>query len=187
MTIDNTSGAAVTNASPETWGFNLNYGGTRNLTLSGPISLGPNAGEVRTITTNGTQTLTVSGVISNGTNATTPTNSLTKAGTGNLAFSGVDTYTGPTTVTAGTLSLTGAGNINASSGITVNGAGSKFVQSSSVAVSTPVTVTLGTLDGTGTVNNATIANAAGAIVANGNGTVAPITIGSLTFSGGWDS
>ena len=44
VTIDNTGGAPITSANSETWGFNFNYGGTQNLTLSGPISLGPNSG-----------------------------------------------------------------------------------------------------------------------------------------------
>ena len=127
--------------------------------------------------------LTISGVICNGTNGTTPTTALTKAGAGTLILTGAQSYTGATTVTAGVLRVDAAGSINASSGITVNGATARFLDTGTVAVSAPVTVTLGTLDGTGTVGSATIANAAGAIVTHGNSTTSPLTVGSLTFNG----
>ncbi|MGA2063193.1 MAG: autotransporter-associated beta strand repeat-containing protein, partial [Thermoguttaceae bacterium] len=108
---------------------------------------------------------------------------LTKIGAGTLTLPNTNTYTGPTAVSAGKLLLSGAGSINTSSGITINGSAAKFVQSSSVPVSAPVTVTTGTLDGTTTVNTVVVTAGTGGIVSNGDGTTNPLTIGSLTFSG----
>lgn len=107
----------------------------------------------------------------------------TGSGSGVTTLTGVNTYTGATSVTGGNLTLGGAGEINASSVITVNGTGAKFVQASSVTVVPTVTVTNGTLDGTGVVNTVTVANSATAVVANGNGTTNASTINSLTFNG----
>ena len=173
--------------------------------LNGAISLGTSALATRTITTNAATAgtvLTVNGVISNGNNATTPTVNLAKAGTGTLLLNannsftgtlgvsagtlqiaGTNALTGATSVTGGTLSLIGAGAINGSSSITVNAATAKLLQTSSVPISAPVTLTLGTIDGTTTINNVTVANAAGAILNHGNGTGSALTIGSLTFGG----
>ena len=182
-------GLVFVSNTPETWNADLVYGGTRNMTIGGPISLGTSAGATRTLTTNAApggfsaSALTISGVISNGTNGTTPTTGFTKAGAGNLIITGVQAYTGATNVTAGTLQVDKTGSLNASSGITINGAAAKFLDTGTVPVSAPVTVTLGTLDGTGTVNSASVANAAGAIVTHGNSTTAPLTVGSLTFNG----
>ncbi len=179
--IDNTSGVAVTSATPENWNFDLVYGGTRNLTLTGPISFGANAGTVRTITTNaataGTM-LTVASPLSNGTTV----NSLTKAGAGALGLSAVNTYTGATTVTAGNLRLLGSGSVNAGSGVTVNGAGARFTQDSSTAVTVPVGITVGLVDGTGTINTVNVTSGAANGVTHGDGTVAPLTIGTLTYA-----
>jgi autotransporter-associated beta strand protein len=108
---------------------------------------------------------------------------LTKTGVGTLTLANTNTYTGPTTVNAGKLLLNGAGSINTSSGITINGSTAKFVQSSSVPVSQPMTVTTGTLDGTTTVNSVVVSAGTGGIVANGDGSTSPLTIGSLTFNG----
>jgi fibronectin-binding autotransporter adhesin len=108
---------------------------------------------------------------------------LTKVGSGTLTLANANTYTGPTLVSGGTLLLSGTGSVNTSSGIAINGAGAKFVQSSSTAVSVPVTVTTGTLDGTTTVNTVVVTAGTGGIVANGNSTANAFTIGSLTFNG----
>ena len=107
---------------------------------------------------------------------------LTKTGNGSLTLTGVSNYTGATAVNAGTLILSGTGEINASSGINVNGSGAKLVQTSSAAVSPAVTITNGTLDGTTTLNNVTVASGAGNIVANGDGTTGALTVNTLTFN-----
>ena len=86
-------------------------------------------------------------------------------------------------MSGGTLLLSGTGSVNTSSGITINGSRAKFAQSSSTAVSVPVTVTTGTLDGTTTVNTVVVTAGTGGIIANGNGTTNALTIGSLTFDG----
>src|SRR5205814_1970074 len=68
---------------------------------------------------------------------------LAKTGAGTLTLGGASTYNGPTSITAGSVLLSGTGSINGSSGITVNGSGAKFVQTSSVASTPSVTVTSG--------------------------------------------
>ncbi len=108
---------------------------------------------------------------------------LTKQGSNSLTLTGASTYTGATSVTGGALVVGGAGTINSSSGITVNGVGAKFSQTSSVAVSTPVLVTSGGIDGTATINSATIAAGASNFVTNGNGGTGALTVNNLTFNG----
>ena len=103
---------------------------------------------------------------------------ITKAGAGRMEMSGGNTYTGATSVSNGTLALSGTGAVNSSIGITVNGAGAKFLQNSSVAVAPTVTLTQGTIDGTGTIN--TVNAAAGTVIANGDGGTGVLTIGTLT-------
>ena len=107
---------------------------------------------------------------------------LTKVGNGSLTLTGTNTYSGATLVSAGTLTLSGTADINGSSGITVNGAGAKLVQATTVAGTPTVTLTNGTIDGTGTLGGATVASSAGNIIANGNGTTGALTINNLTFN-----
>jgi autotransporter-associated beta strand protein len=109
---------------------------------------------------------------------------LTKVGAGTLTLGAVNTYNGGTTISSGTLALSSGGSINSSSGITINGAGAKFVQTSSFSSTPAITLTQGGLDGTGTVGAVTVASLAGNTVANGNGASSTaLTLGSLTFSG----
>jgi autotransporter-associated beta strand protein len=96
---------------------------------------------------------------------------------------GVSTYTGATTVTSGTLSVRGAGNINTTSGITINGSGAKYLHTSSVASTRNITLTRGTLDGTGTLGSVTVADDSAAVVTHGNGSASALTFGALTFNG----
>jgi autotransporter-associated beta strand protein len=104
----------------------------------------------------------------------------TKNGYGTTNLSGTSTYTGATTVNGGSLIISGSGAINSSSGIAVNAA--KLVQASSVAISPVVTLTDGTIDGTGTINTVNVTNSYYGTIANGNGTAGALTINNLTFS-----
>lgn len=110
--------------------------------------------------------------------------SLNKSGSGIMNLSGVNTYAGSTAVTSGTLSFTGSGSSNNSSGITVNGTDAKLNQASTVAITPVVTLTQGTVTGSGTINTVNVGNSANAIVSNNNGVAgASLSIGALTFSG----
>ena len=121
-------------------------------------------------------------IINTGANA----GSLLTTGPGTITIDsagGVSTYTGATTVASGTLSVSGAGNINTTSGITINGVGAKYLHTSSVASTRNVTLTRGTLDGTGTLGSVTVADKPSAVVTHGNGGATALTFGALTFSG----
>jgi hypothetical protein len=121
-------------------------------------------------------------IINTGANA----GAVTVAGPGTVNITsagGISTYTGRTTVAAGTLLMSGGGNINTSSGLTVDGPTARYVHTSSVASTLPVTLTSGTLDGTGSVGAVTVGNGLGGVVTNGNGGTGALTLSSLSFSG----
>jgi fibronectin-binding autotransporter adhesin len=151
----------------------------------------------RTIHMGGAGNGAISGIISNG----TATVGLLKDGAGSWSLSGNNTATGTVSVTtgslqlggsnqftgtanvSGTLQLSGAGAINSTSGITVNGNGAKFIQTSSVPSTPAITVTNGGVDGAGSVGSTTVASGASNFIANGNGTTGALTLSSLSFSG----
>ena len=109
---------------------------------------------------------------------------LTKLGANTLTLTGTNTHTGATQITGGTLALSGTGAVNGSSGVTLDGFDAKLLQTSGTPLAPPVTLTLGTVTGNGTLNSVTVGNSADCAVSNNNGVAgAALTIGALTFSG----
>jgi fibronectin-binding autotransporter adhesin len=141
---------------------------------------GYDAAPTVTLTPSGSGTGATIGTVATATNTA---GALTFRGAGTTTLTGTNTYAGPTSITGGTVSLTGTGSINGTSLITVNGTGAKFLDLSSVVSTAPITLTTGTLDGTGTVGATTVGAGTGAIIANGNGTTTRLTIGGLTYLG----
>lgn len=133
-----------------------------------------------TLTLNPLITRSFSGIIKDG-----ATNKINLAIGGPLVqqLTGINTYTGTTNITDGTLRLAGAGEINATSGITVNGATAAFVTNSSAIVLPNVTVTAGSIDGSGILTNVTIADSTTNVVNHGNGTTDDLGFDNLTFQG----
>lgn len=157
---------------------NVSGGVVTGFTITNP-GTGYSSGDVLTATLigGGSTTAATVGTITLGANTG---GGLTKTGAGVLTLPGTNTYTGPTTVNAGTLLLDFAGSINSSSGILLNGAGAKLVQNG--APLTPlVTVTNGTLDGTGSFDRVTVSD--GGSLVNGTSSTGFLTIGTLTFNG----
>jgi autotransporter-associated beta strand protein len=109
---------------------------------------------------------------------------VTVFGNNTAELAGVNLYTGATTVAGGTLLVSGAGSINTTSGVTVNGTGAKYVHTSSVASSRTITLTKGTVDGTGTLGTVNVGDDTGGVLANGNGGTGTLTVGTLSFAGG---
>ncbi len=155
------------------------------LTIGGPISLATTVTTANTLAIAGPGTVLLGGAISNGTGAGASL-ALTMSGTGTLNLSGANTYTGTTLINSGTLAVSGSGSVNNSSGITINGNGAVLLQNSSVASTPAITLTQGTVTGSGTVGATTVGAGTGGIVGNGNGTLgnsSALTLSSLTFNG----
>lgn len=163
----------------------VSMSGTTTAAGSGtPITFGYPSARTLTLTGTNTDANTLAGILQDSSSISLGVLSLTKAGSGNWVLSGANTFTGATTVTDGTLTLAGSGAVNNSSGITVNAPGAKLVQASSVAITPPVTLTQGTLTGSGTVNTVNVGAGTGGIISNNNGVAgAALTIGALTFDG----
>ena len=82
------------------------------------------------------------------------TGSITKLGAGQLTLTGSSSYTGHTHVSGGVLAVGAAGSLNSTSGITVNGSTAWLAYNAATALSQPLTLTQGTLSGTGTIGTA---------------------------------
>ena len=154
--------------------------GTAGFFVVPAATVGPNGGTIDTQAVNSLTTQAIaSGVTGGGLDG-----GLAKAGSGSLTLTGASTYTGPTNVSAGALILSAAGSVNGTSGVTVNGAGARFVLAGTVASTPAVTVTTGAVDGTGTVGPVTVGAGTGGVVTNGNGLTGTLTLNALTFLGG---
>ncbi len=104
---------------------------------------------------------------------------------GTWSLFGTSLYTGPTLIDNGSLALVGSASINGSSTITVDTDGGKLLVSSSAPMTSPVTLTQGTLTGSGSINSVEVGNATGGTISNNNGAPgASFAIGTLTFNGG---
>lgn len=110
---------------------------------------------------------------------------LTKVGNSTLTLTAGTSFTGATLVSGGTLALTASGSLSGSSGVTINGTTAKLNASGATAVSPAITLTQGTLTGSGTVNSVNVGAGTGGVISNNDGTPgASLTIGSLTLNGG---
>ncbi len=110
-TIDNTSGAAITNTSnnAQTWSGDFTFAGSSDLNLgTGAVTLSAN----RIVTVSG-GTFTVGGVISGA-------HSLTKSGSGALALAGANTFSTGMTLSAGQLNINNAKAVGSGT-FTING------------------------------------------------------------------
>lgn len=182
-TINNTSGAALTNgnANPITIGSNFAFTGTNDLSLgAGAVALG---GVTRTITANA-GTLTLGGIVSNG--------GLTKNGAGTLSLLAANTFSGGLVIKGGTVTTTtssdlaslGAGTVtlgdttgtNAAT-LYLNKAGTWLNPIILASNANHPALTLGT-----TTNNS--ATLTGGVTGTNNWTYANTSTGALLFSTG---
>lgn len=110
---------------------------------------------------------------------------LSKLGAGTLTLSGANTFTGPVSITGGSVVLADLGELASSSGVTVNGAGAKFVigNTTVLGATTPVVINQGGVDGNGEIDSLTVADDPANVVAAGNGAISNLVVNNLTFQG----
>ena len=134
--------------------------------LAGSGTVSGEAGGTKTFIIGGNNTSTTfAGTIVNG--GGSGQLAITKTGSGTLTLTGSSSYTGGTQINAGILEIASGGRINGSSGITLNGPTAEFKYNSATALTQPLTLTQGTLSGTGTIGTAVTFNT-GDILAPGN-------------------
>jgi len=204
-TLDNTSGAAITNANnnTQTWTGGFTFGGTQPLNMgTGNVSV--NASVNPTITINGTGSLIEGGVIAFGANNLTITGA---SGNGGLILAGTNTGTGTITINAngklqmgnttangaiptGVMTINSGGNFILAPGTAnftlanvINGAGT--ITLSGTTASSPPGVTLSATTGTFT-GNYILNQGRLAVTAQTNlgGATAPITVNGSATNGG---
>jgi Passenger-associated-transport-repeat len=166
--------SATVGTSNNTFNFN---GGTLKASISNPTFMASGVVTTANVRTGGAKIdtnsfdITIGQALVHESGLATADGGLTKSNTGTLTLSNTNTYNGTTTINGGTLSLgTTTGTINNSSGITINGSGAKFLQTNTTtAVSPTVTLTQGTLTGSGTVNTVNVGAGTGGIISNNNG------------------
>jgi fibronectin-binding autotransporter adhesin len=146
LTLGNSSGGGGSNQI--TGPINV-AGGNLLLNASGTYGA-VSLAESRTLTANVTGVQRIGAITGAG-------STFTKQGTGTTTLSGLNAYTGVTTISAGQLDVS-AGNINSSSGITINGSGAELKYNSATALTAPITLTQGTISGTGTIGTAVTVN-----------------------------
>ncbi|MEO5913492.1 MAG: autotransporter-associated beta strand repeat-containing protein [Luteolibacter sp.] len=170
--------ASRTISNPVVVGADFYLGGANvnnQMNFSGTVDLGGATRTISVVDTTVAQDSVLSGIISNG--------GLTKTGAGTLVLSAANTYAGPTTVNQGTLFLNNANPLASSSSITINGSGAKLIGGNAGSIPSPVTLTQGAVDISGTIPSLTVADLAENTVAAGNGAMAALTAGTLTFNG----
>jgi autotransporter-associated beta strand protein len=160
-----TAGASVTSGTQGmiVGGVTLNSDATIALNNSAGgtmrLSLGAVNNGANTITLTGNGNLIQTGVWGNGTGGLT----LASNYSGLVTLSQANTYTGNTTINGGILHVSGSG---------------------AIAGGSAITLTQGTLTGSGSVGAVNVANSVGAILSNNNGVAgASLTTGNLTFNG----
>ncbi|MEI6654839.1 MAG: autotransporter-associated beta strand repeat-containing protein [Verrucomicrobiota bacterium] len=163
--------------------INSDSGGA--LTLTGGVVTGSSGGVVSGSAFSSTADLTIGGA--GGTTVSTAAISgygkVIKDSAGTLTLSFANTYTGATAISGGTLVLSGSGSINTSKGISINGSGAQFLTSSSTAVVAPITLTQGTIGGSGTISTAVTIGANG-ILSPGNSPGSQSYTSGITWAGG---
>lgn len=156
-----------------TGGGTLDASGTATVFFGGSFALGfstPDASTALTLTGSGTGSLAAQ-ITDNGTGKT----SIFKTGAGTWQVGGsTNTFTGPVSVEQGTLRLTNAGSAGTNAAYAVNAGGTLSVLQ--VAPNAPVTYSIGSLAGDGTVSGGTVGIHATTLSVGGDGT-------STTFSG----
>lgn len=189
MVLGGSGAFAITKSGAGTLTFTFpNVGGNHAYTISsgtmaigGAGYLGASGSYAGNITNNSTfaynssASQTLSGVMSGA-------GALTQSA-GTLSLTGVNSYTGATTVTGGSLKVSGSGSINTSSGVTVNGAGARYVHNSSTALTQAINLIQGSVNGTGLVAAVSVADDTANVVTHGDGGTAPLNFGGLTFLG----
>jgi autotransporter-associated beta strand protein len=159
--------------------------GTRS-TLQGGISLrlGPTGALSVNVASGSTSDgidLLVSGPITTATTVDNAGGSVVKTGSGTLALAAANTFTGGTSITGGRLQVAPTGSFTATSGITL--AGGELRYNSTTALARPLTLTAGTISGTGTIATP-VSVATGGVLSPGNSPGTQAYSQGLTWNGG---
>ena len=134
------------------------------------------------LTVNQTVDATFPGAIRIGTGSANASFALGSGSTNKLTLTGVHNFNGTTTISGGTLAIAGAGNINSTSGITVNGG--EFNYSTSVTLTKPLTLTSGTVSGTGTIGTALAIGTSGKLSPGNSPGTLTVNNATETWAGG---
>lgn len=168
-----TSGGARSLSNPVTISAGASfYGSSRDLTLSGPITL---SGSTQTVTVTGTSLNSFTGAVGDGGIGL----GLVKSGTGILALGGVNTYTGTTTLAAGTLRLDNSSALGGGGNLTFTGGTLQYSGSNTADYSARIVGSSGAI---AIDTNGQSVSFAGALAASNSGGLTKSGSGTLTLA-----